>query len=78
MKNNLLAISILVLSVSIIFSSVWIGTKIENNKVLDQDNIITSEVFTITEVASYLKISEKEVQRIVYSGQAELTEWGTY
>ena len=72
MKNRLLAISIICLSLSIIFSSLWLGAKIEQG--LEKE----SSVMTLEEASRYLKISEEEIIGIIDTEQENLSKSGSF
>ena len=64
-KNKLLSLSIIILAISIVFCSLWIGSSIKEgtNKIISfvsQEN----DVLDLNEASTYLKISSAELQNI--------------
>jgi hypothetical protein len=85
LKNNrLLSISILVLSISIVFGSIWLGRSIEklpNTSVSGSPLITEKGLFTESESAEYLNISPADFNNILLNDQktkSQLTSYPTY
>ena len=75
-NNRLLSVSIIVLAMSVIFSSIWIGNALE--KTLGFQGPIStsvgSKVLTLSQVAEYLNMTEEEVSDIIKTEKKKLEE----
>jgi hypothetical protein len=69
-KNKLLPLSIIILAISIIFGSIWIGFSLKQaaNKSISIGSKVDSQgsdILEFNEAAKYLKISESELLYLV-------------
>ncbi len=71
--NKLLIISILILSVTIIFGSVWIGNSIKSTNKQTSNHSLSSNkaLLTVQEVAEYLNIPQDKLKKILYYEEIE-------
>lgn len=81
MKNKkLLPVSIIILALSVIFGSVWIGYSLEKavgfqTSVLTPTATLTdSKTMTLSQVAAYLNMTEEEVRAIIETEKKKLDE----
>lgn len=79
-NKKLLPISIIILAMSVVFGSIWIGCSIEKNVSL-QASISTptsistdSKTLTLSQVAEYLNMKEEEVSGIIQTEEKMLDE----
>lgn len=75
-NKNLISVSIIILAVSIIIGSIWIGNSLEK-AVGSQEPISTSidsKVLTLSQVAEYLNMTEEEVNGIIKTETKKLEE----
>lgn len=83
-NKRLLSISIIVLSISIIFGAIWVGKsleKITNTSVSGTPVITEKGLFTESESAEYLNISLDEFKNILLKDEkakSQLTSYPTY
>lgn len=80
MRNNKsLLISIVTLTLCIMLSSIWLGYSIQKStNIQKQDSVINSNVFTISQVAEYIRMTEEEVQGIIDTEEIELDTTGSF
>jgi hypothetical protein len=78
--KKLVPISIIILAMSVIFGSIWIGHSLEK-AVSIQDSISTStststesKNLTLSQVAEYLNMTEEEVRAIIQTEEKKLGE----
>ncbi len=78
-NNKSLLISIVTLTLCIMLSSIWLGYSIQKsaNK-QKQDSVINSNVFTLSQVAEYLRMTEEEVQGIIDTEEISLDTTGSF
>ena len=78
-NNKSLAISIVILTLGIILSSIWLGYSIQKpTNIQTQNSTMDSNVFTISEVANYLRMTEEEVKGIIDTEEIELNTTGSF
>ena len=78
-NNKSLLISTIILTIGIILSSIWLGYSIQKITCIQpQSSTNDSNVFTISEVANYLSMTVEEVQGIIDTEKALLTETGSF
>jgi hypothetical protein len=79
-NTKLLSISIIILAMSVIFGSIWIGHSLEKTVSLQasistQTSISTdSKTLTLSQVAEYLNMTEEEVRAIIQTEKKKLDE----
>lgn len=77
-------IGLIALSISIFFSSLFIGyslqtyNKSKDTVVSSSKTNIESEILTISELAEYMKLSEDEIKGIIDLEQEELHKWHSF
>ncbi|MFU7517730.1 hypothetical protein [Clostridium sp. HCS.1] len=77
--NKSLLISIVTLTLCIMLSSIWLGYSIQKStNIQKQDSVINSNVFTISQVAEYIRMTEEEVQGIIDTEEIELDTTGSF
>ena len=60
-------------------SSIWLGYSIQkSSNIQKQDSVINSNVFTISQVAEYLRMTEEEVQGIIDTEEIWLDTTGSF
>lgn len=60
-------------------SSIWSGYSIQKStNIQKQDSVINSNVFTISQVAEYIRMTEEEVQGIIDTEEIELDTTGSF
>lgn len=77
-NRKLIPISIIILAISIIFGSIWIGNSLEKSSSM-QTSISTppptdSKTLTLPQVAAYLNMTEEEVRGIIETEKKKLDE----
>lgn len=77
-NKKFLPISIIILAMSVVFGSIWIGHSIEKNVSL-QASISTSistdgKTLTLSQVSEYLNMKEEEVSAIIQTEKKKLDE----
>ncbi|MDU5105737.1 hypothetical protein [Clostridium sp.] len=78
-NNKSLLISIVTLTLCIMLSSIWSGYSIQKStNIQKQDSVINSNVFTISQVAEYIRMTEEEVQGIIDTEEIELDTTGSF
>lgn len=78
-NNKLLSISIIILTIGIILSSIGLGYSIQKSiNIQTQNSTEDSTIFTISQVANYLRITEEEVQGIIDTEKNELEKTGSF
>lgn len=83
-NKRLLSISILVLSISIVFGAIWLGRSLEKITITSVSGspVITEKgLFTESESAEYLNISLDEFKNILLNDKetkSQLTSYDTY
>jgi hypothetical protein len=73
-NKKLLAISIIILAMSVVFGSIWIGYSIEKNVSLQASISTDSKTLTLSQVAEYLNMKEEEVSGIILTEKKMLDE----
>lgn len=78
-NNKSLLISIVILTLCIMLSSIWLGYSIQkSSNIQKQDSVINSNVFTISQVSEYLRMTEEEVQGIIDTEEIWLDTTGSF
>lgn len=78
-NNKSLSISIIILTIGIILSSIWLGYSIQKSiNIQTQNSTEDSSIFNISQVANYLRITEEEVQGIIDIEKNELEKTGSF
>lgn len=78
-NNKLLPISIIILALSIMLSSIWLGDSIQKlTNIQTQKTNVDSNVLTVSQVANYLGMTEEEVQGIIKTEKNILESSGGY
>lgn len=79
-NKKLFSISIIILAMSIIFGSIWIGHSLEKSVGLQASILTTtststdSKTLTLSQVAEYLNMTEEEVRDIIQTEKKKLDE----
>ncbi len=75
-NKKLLPISIIILAMSVVFGSIWIGHSIEKNVSLQAPTSIStdSKTLTLAQVAEYLNMKGEEVSAIIQTEKKKLDE----
>ena len=75
-NKKLLPISIIILAMSVVFGSIWIGHSIEKSVSLQASISIStnSKTLSLSQVAEYLNMNEEEVSAIIQTEQKKLDE----
>lgn len=78
-NNKLLPISIIILALSIMLSSIWLGYSIQKlTNIQAQKTNVDGNVLTVSQVANYLGMTEEEVQGIIKTEKNILESSGSY
>jgi hypothetical protein len=81
-NKKLLPVSIIILAMSVIFGSIWIGHSLEENVSLQTSTSTSvstnSKILTLSQVAEYLNMKEEEVSGIIQTEQKKLNETHTF
>lgn len=81
-NKKLLSVSIIILAVSVVFGSIWIGNSIENLTAIQTpvspSNSTDSIALTLPQAAEYLNMTEEEVQGIIQTEKKVLDETGSF
>ena len=81
-NKKLLPASIIILAMSVIFGSIWIGHSLRENVSLQTSTstsvLTNSKVLTLSQVAQYLNMTEEEVSGIIQTEQKKLDETHTF
>lgn len=64
-NKKLISVSIIVLAISILCSSIWIGYSLQRNVSLQASISIESKTLSLPKVAEYLNMTEEEVRSII-------------
>ena len=73
--------SIVILALSIAFSSYWIGNAIMHQETKEVEEVIeqsVSGVLTLSEAADYLNLSEKTIKGLISQEKLHLENFGSY
>jgi len=75
-NKKLFPISIIILAMSVVFGSIWIGHSIEKSVSLQASISIStnSKTLSLSQVAEYLNMNEEEVSAIIQTEQKKLDE----
>ncbi|MCY6356333.1 hypothetical protein [Clostridium sp. ZS2-4] len=79
-NQKLLPISIVILAISVIVGSIWIGYSLEKTANL-QNSILTSvdnKVLNLSQVAEYLNMKEEEISGIIQIEKVKLEKTGSF
>ena len=78
-NNKSLSVSIIILTLGIMLSSIFLGYSIQKSTNIQTKNYtIDSNVFTVSEVANYLGMTEEEVQGIINTEKSMLEETDSF
>jgi hypothetical protein len=81
-NKKLLPVSIIILAMSVIFGSIWIGHSLEENVSLQTSTSTSvstnSKILTLSQVAEYLNMKEEEVSGIIQTEEKKLNETHTF
>ena len=81
-NKTLLPISIIILAMSVVFGSIWIGHSLGKFSTLQtptSSSILTENIaLTLPQVAEYLNLTEEEVRGIIGIEQKVLEETGSF
>lgn len=78
--KKLLTVSIIILAMSVILGSIWIGHSLEKNVSLQTSNstLTESKTLTLSQVAEYLNMTEEEVRGIIQTEKKMLDTTHTF
>lgn len=83
-ENKLLSISVLILSISIVFGSIWIGNSIRNT---NKDTNVSQPLYSLTsnkvlmtdkETAKYLNLSQDKFNSLISNEELQRVKLGGY
>lgn len=81
-NKKLLSISIIILAISVMLGSIWIGHSLERKVGLQTttsaSTLTESKALTLSQVAQYLNMTEEEVRGIIQAEKKILDETGSF
>jgi membrane glycosyltransferase len=79
-KRILLSVSFIILALSIVFASVWIGFLLQKLETSQNSNStpINRNILNVSKVAEYLNMTEEDVQGIIYTEKMKLEKTGSF